>query len=66
VHSADQIAEWKSMKAELERQLAAFDPPMRLRTFTTQRETTQESKAHIRRCIVRLDELLNQYVQGCG
>ena len=39
---------------ELARQLAAFDPPMRLHTSATQRETTQESKAHIRRCIARL------------
>jgi hypothetical protein len=27
------FAEWKTMKVELARQLAVFDPPMRLRAF---------------------------------
>ena len=56
----DHIAEWKKMKAELLKQLAAFDPPTRLRTFTIHRETTKDSKVHIRRCITQVDELLKQ------
>ena len=55
------IVEWKLMKAALERQQEAFNPPMRLRTFTSHRETTEESKQHIRRCIAQVDELLKHY-----
>jgi len=64
VDFADRIAELQSMKAELSEQLAAFDPPMSLRTFNRQRETTEEPKQHIRRCIAQVDELLKQYGKG--
>ena len=59
---ADRIAELYSMRAELAKQLAAFGPPMYLRTFNRQRETTEESKQHIRGCIAQVDELLRH----CG
>ena len=61
VNFADLIAVLQSMRAELAKQLAAFGPPMYLRTFNWQRETTEESKQHIRGCIEQVDQLLRHY-----
>ncbi len=61
---ADLIAELHSMRAELAKQLAAFGSPIYLRTFNQQRETTEESKQHIRGCIAQVDELLRHYGSG--
>jgi hypothetical protein len=55
------IIEWKLMKAALERQQEAFNSPMPLRTFTKRRDTTQESKEHVARCILELTVLLRQH-----
>jgi hypothetical protein len=52
------IAEWKEMKRALEKQLAAFDPPMNMHTGHNGRDTTEESKARVRRFIQELDDLL--------
>jgi hypothetical protein len=57
----DLIEEWKKMNADLERQLAAFDPPMRLRTLSNRRDATEESKEHVRRCILELAALLRRH-----
>jgi hypothetical protein len=48
------IEGWKRMKGDLEVQLVAFDPPMSLRTSSNRRDTTEESKQYIRRCIAEL------------
>jgi hypothetical protein len=61
VDFADRIASLKSMKAELAKQLAAFDPPILLRTPTGHQETIEETKVHIRRCIAQIDELMRHY-----
>jgi len=64
VNFEDLIAELQNMRLELAKQLVAFGPPMYLRTFTSHRETTEESKQHIRGCIAQVDQLLRHYGSG--
>jgi hypothetical protein len=55
------IAEWLGMRHEFERQLALFEPPLDRRTGTSGRDTTDESKARIVRCIEELQALLKAH-----
>ena len=55
------IAEWLGMRHEFERQLALFEPPLDRRTGTNGRDTTDESKARIGRCIDELQALLEAH-----
>ena len=48
---------WIARRASLNQQLAAFDPPMNMRTHTNSRDSTQESKALVVRYLAELDEL---------
>jgi len=45
------VEDWKLMKSELQLQLAAFGPSMHLYAQTRRRDTTEELKEHVRRCI---------------
>jgi hypothetical protein len=58
------VEDWKLMKAELQRQLAAFGPPIHFYTHTRRRDATEESREHVRRCIVELDQLLKEHGAG--
>jgi hypothetical protein len=55
------VEDWKLMKSELQRQLAAFGSSMHLYTQTRRRDTMEELKEHVRRCIAELDELLREH-----
>jgi hypothetical protein len=52
------IAEWLGMRHAFERQRALFEPPLGRRTGIKGRDTTDESKARIGRCIDELEALL--------
>jgi hypothetical protein len=52
------VAKWKTMKADLETQLAFFDPPTNLKTGSIHDDTTKKTKKRLRRCIEELEELL--------
>ncbi|MEF3366890.1 hypothetical protein V3H18_10135 [Methylocystis sp. 9N] len=52
------IANWKTMKADLERQLALFEPPTNMHTSSDGKDTTKKSKKRVRRCIEELEELI--------
>jgi len=58
------IEDWKLIRAELEQQLVALGPPAYLQTRNNQRNTTEESKLRVRRCITELDQLLRQHGEG--
>jgi hypothetical protein len=52
------VAEWKAMKANLEKQLEQFGHPTNLHTSHDGKDTTKKSKKRVRRCIEELEELL--------
>ena len=55
-------AEWKSMKRDVERQLALFGPPSGMRTTDENgNDTTKASKERLGRIIKELDELLKAH-----
>jgi hypothetical protein len=60
----DLVEDWKLMKAELELHLAAFGPPTLLRVHSGGRDTTEETKERVERCILELDGLLRQHAHA--
>jgi hypothetical protein len=55
-------AEWKSMKRDVERQLALLGPPSGMRTTDENgKDTTKASKERLGRIIKELDELLKAH-----
>ena len=57
----DLVGRWKKMKTDLEKQLAAFEPPMNMRTHSNHQETTAESKARLGRALAELDALVKKH-----
>ena len=51
--------ECKQMKGNLATLLNAFNPPMNLRTSTKGKDTTDETKARLQRCLNELEILIN-------
>ena len=47
------------MKGNLATQLNAFNPPMNLRTSKNGKDTTEETKERVRRCLNEIDTLIS-------
>ena len=52
-------SQWKRMKGNLATQLNAFNPPMNLRTSKNGKDTTEETKERVRRCLNEIDTLIS-------
>ena len=51
--------QWKRMKGDLATQLNAFNPPRNLRTSKNGKDTTEETKERLRRCLNEIDTLIS-------